>query len=130
MLSLLKKKKLNKFIEIWIFPSLWMGLIFFFSSRSVLPSLHLSFYDFIFKKSAHMFVYAVLYWLFYRSVFRKNHGKIQNYHFYLILFFCLIYAFSDEYHQSFVEGRTAKLGDVGYDFLGMLTVFLKLKNFI
>lgn len=32
----------------------------------------------------------------------------------------LLYAFADEYHQSFVSGRTATVRDVGFDFAGIV----------
>ena len=35
--------------------------------------------------------------------------------------FCFAYACSDEYHQTFVEGRSGKFSDVGYDSIGYLT---------
>jgi len=38
----------------------------------------------------------------------------------LAVLLCLLYAASDEWHQSFVPGRTASLYDVGVDGIGAL----------
>jgi VanZ family protein len=44
------------------------------------------------------------------------------------MLFGLAFALSDEYHQSFVLGRTAKLMDVGFDSIGMFLAYLRLKQ--
>lgn len=110
-------------------PSLiWAGVIFIFSAQQVLPSLHLSTLDFLFKKSAHMFVYGVLYWLVYRGLSQVDTPSSQKW--WIAMIICLIYAASDEFHQSLVSGRSATLRDVGYDFLGAGLVLLRKKDYI
>lgn len=107
-------------------PLLWAILIFILSSQPTLPSIHLSVLDFILKKSAHIFVYFTLYLLTWRALkllqpdFPDHHPRIWL----LALIFCLIYALTDEYHQSLVIYRTATLQDIGYDMLGVLLAFL------
>lgn len=51
----------------WLATFLWMGVIFFLSSRPAdeLPSFGL--YDLLVKKSGHLTGYAILGWLFLRS---------------------------------------------------------------
>lgn len=109
---------------------LWALLIFIFSSQTVLASLSLSVPDFIFKKTAHMFVFGVLYFLLFRALvntFDQKHSKI----FWLLAFsFCLLYAISDEYHQSFTPGRHPSLRDIGYDSLGMFIAFTRIYHYI
>ncbi len=70
-----------------------------------------------------MFVYAVLYFLVYRGLnqIQINKSKIW----WQTLLIGLIYAASDEFHQSMTPGRTATLRDVGFDFLGMSLIILK-----
>ena len=46
----------------------------------------------------------------------------------LILLGLIMFAISDESHQSFVPGRTASLMDFGLDLLGILLGVITLKN--
>jgi VanZ family protein len=88
--------------------------------------------DFIFKKSAHIFVYAVLYWLFFRASTLLLQKKTQETHWLWILPFIitLIYAMSDELHQTFVPGRTGTVRDLGFDLIGASIVFLRKYRYI
>lgn len=104
----------------WLPPLLWAGLIFLFSSQSGLPSPDDYLLDFIFKKTAHMFVFAVLYVLVWRAVQKSLRPQTVQADWLIPLFICLGYAMLDELHQSFTPGRSATLRDVGYDALGML----------
>lgn len=99
----------------------WAGLIFFFSSLQTVPSPQDTVLNFILKKSAHIFEYAVLYWLAFRAVNRDETSSQKKRGDYLTpLVFTLIYAIFDEIHQSFVPNRHAKLYDVGFDLAGAL----------
>lgn len=103
---------------------IWAGVIFFLSSQEVLPGFTVSLYDFLFKKGAHMFFYAVLYYLLLRAT--RRHLPKNNRHFtYLLpLLLTFTYACLDELHQSTVPGRHAASRDVVYDILGATTVLL------
>lgn len=74
--------------------------------------------EFWVRKGAHMSEYALLCWaaalpmLVYRVPHRLRRLGIS--------LFCTLVAISDEFHQSFVPGRTAALRDVGIDLLGAL----------
>jgi len=46
----------------------------------------------------------------------------------LILVGLILFAFSDEIHQSFVPGRTASLMDIGLDILGIFLGLVVFKN--
>lgn len=107
-------------------PVLWMALIFALSSQSVLPGPNVIWMDFVFKKSAHMFVYAVLYVLMFRAT---SWGKPKK-EWVLPLILTIAYAMSDEIHQSLVPGRTATLRDIGYDGLGATVALLRMYRFI
>jgi len=88
----------------------WTGIIFFFSSLQTIPSPQDTVLNFVLKKSAHIFEYAVLYWLTFRAVNWEVYPRIN----YLSPFvFTLLYAIFDEIHQSFVPNRHAKIYDVG-----------------
>jgi VanZ family protein len=69
---------------------------------------------FIVRKSAHFTIYLVLGFLVYVSF--KTFGIKKSLLFAIL--FCFIYACSDEIHQLFVSGRTAKLLDVFIDTSG------------
>ena len=99
----------------------WCVVIFVFSSLPTLPEVGFIWWDFVLKKSAHVLEYTVLFLLTYKAVGQPGNWRTA-------LLFSLAYALSDEYHQSFVAGRTAKLTDIGFDALGMYLGYLRLKN--
>ncbi len=122
--------KLKKILNAYLPPITWALVIFLFSSQSVLPGFSETPLDFIFKKTAHMFVYLVLYLLLARAVLitvNKNTTKKQMI-FPIIL--CILYATTDELHQSLVPGRYATIRDIGYDMFGVSVGFLAKYNFI
>lgn len=119
-----KIKIIKKYSLAYFAPIVWATFIFFLSAQEVLPGFTVSAYDFIFKKSAHMFVYAVLYLLLYRA-YQKTNPKDQSTRIYLVpIVLAFIYALTDEFHQSTVPGRQPSFRDTGYDMLGVATVLL------
>lgn len=123
------------FLKIWKLlsrfapPLLWAGMIFYLSSQKAVPGFpNLKMVDFIARKIFHIFLYAVLYFFTYRAWnFDKPEAK-RNW--ILPLLLCLLYAISDETHQLFTPTRTSSLRDVGYDFLGIVIVFLRIYQYI
>lgn len=109
----------------------WAGLIFLLSSQPTLPGFDSNAYDFILKKSAHMFVYAILYLLTARGVEMVAPAKTKkSFLIFLPLLIVLIYAISDEFHQSLVPSRYPTWRDIGYDILGASLVFLRKYKYI
>ncbi len=105
---------MRRFLRFWLPPLVWMGLIFFFSSRPHLPSAPQPWLDILLKKSAHALGYGVLSWLYLRALREKaRHPQATS------LTLALLYALSDEYHQTFVPGRNGTLWDVGVDGIGV-----------
>jgi len=107
------------FIFFWLPIILWMGLIYFLSSFHKLQASPVGWQDFIFRKTAHFTEYAILNILCYRALkntTKLNLAKILFWSF-LITF---LYALSDEYHQTFVSGRTGRFFDIGIDSMGNL----------
>lgn len=100
---------------------LWMILIFSVSSIPDLPSNKIDIIDFIFKKSAHVLEYTILFLLWFRALGNKNPFQA--------FCFAIIYAFTDEIHQLFVPGRTGRLRDVGIDSIGMIISSLLIVKF-
>lgn len=70
------------------------------------------------RKNAHALEYLILAILISNAFF-CNRYKGKGIIIY-ILFICLIFAVTDEYHQSFIVGRTANVRDVLIDFSGSL----------
>jgi len=133
---------MKKTLSFWLPVFLWCGLIFTMSSIPTLPKVGFIWWDFIMKKSAHLIEYAILYFLLWRAI-TKAKLKVKNRRlrvetqgvdlkdikiWIIPLIFGLLYAMSDEFHQSFVMGRTSKVRDVGFDFLGMLLMLYWLKK--
>ena len=100
--------KNNKILN-WLLASLWMAVIFGFSSMPQIKASQFYIWDFLLKKTAHVFEYAILYILIFRATGKK----------YVLSFILTIaFALTDEYHQSFTIGRTSTIIDVGIDFSG------------
>jgi len=129
---------------------LWMGLIFYFSSRtateldvnnSFVAQTALKIYgmdrynaldaaaqkelistiSFVVSKTAHYLEYGALA-LF--AALALVSVKKKEHRYISIFLFVLLYALSDEVHQKYVDGRTSRMMDVCYDTLGGLTMIL------
>jgi VanZ family protein len=103
-----------KVITSWLITLIYMGLIYFLSSLSGdrLPGLpHGS------DKILHTCVYAVLSFLYFHSL---SSSGIKRHCFLIALLLTSIYAVSDEFHQYYVPGRSASIGDLIADFIGAL----------
>ncbi|MEA2056934.1 MAG: VanZ family protein, partial [Patescibacteria group bacterium] len=71
---------------------------------------------------------AVLYFLLYQA-FKQLGTKTKNI-WKKAFIISLIYALTDEFHQSLVPGRSATLRDVGFDFLGISLIILRKFKYI
>lgn len=121
---------LLRWANAWVPPIVWAVGIFLLSSQGILPSFTEVLHDFIFKKIAHITVYAVLYLLFYRAtvltLFTKNSSRSWQ----SAIALCCAYAITDELHQMFVPGRYGTIRDVGYDMLGASIILLRQHQYI
>ncbi len=98
-----------------ILAIIWMGFIYFLSSKSHLPSTNLFFAQ---DKIFHAVFFGILAFFFIRS--QKNF-ILKNYSFknaLVITFIVAAYGLSDEFHQIFVPNRDASLGDLVADTSG------------
>ncbi|MBK9711287.1 MAG: VanZ family protein [Kouleothrix sp.] len=102
----------------WLAVAVWMGLIFAFSSQSQLPSPDDPLVDFLFKKSAHFAVFGVLAVLFWRALPPRTASWGWAWA------LTVLYAGSDEWHQSFVAQRHPAVRDVVIDACGAATALL------
>ena len=94
----------------------WCAVIFCLSAIPYLKIETLGFWDFIFRKIAHVTEFAVLSILLFRAV---NFEKKQINYFWPV-FLSIVYAASDEIHQGFVPGRGPSVIDVGIDTAGVI----------
>lgn len=99
----------NSVLTKWLPVFLWATVIFSFSSVPQIKVTDFFLWDFIFKKTAHVLEYAVLFVLLYRATNKKWFWSFA---------ITLLYAVSDEYHQSFVVGRSSTFYDLGFDLSG------------
>ena len=95
-----------------IAPLLLMGVIFYFSAQS--SSGEHAWWDVILRKLGHVTGYALLtalWWWALRGVIGRP----------LLIAVCIAFAYActDEFHQTFVSGRTGTPVDVAIDSVGM-----------
>jgi VanZ family protein len=121
----------------------WMAFIFFAStgefsaantSRIIGPLLrwlfpgisdeNLAFAHFLTRKAAHFTEYAILAWIAAHAFATSRHQILHRRWFLISLALVVLYALSDEYHQSFVASRTASIYDSLIDMSGGLTALL------
>ncbi len=102
-------------IRYWAPVIFWMGFIFYMSGQKGedIPSVF-PFQDVIF----HFCVYSALGWLFARALSFQTPSLSFVKIICVSAVFGLLYGFTDEFHQSFVSGRTASGSDVAIDFIG------------
>lgn len=120
-------ERFKDIFKYWLPAILWAAGIFYLSSVPSLKSALPSAWDFILRKAAHMAEYAMLAVLVLRVL--KTHGikGLRAYAFSLAI--CLLYASSDEYHQTFVYGRSGSPLDVAVDAVGMAAGLAACKAF-
>ncbi len=115
-------------LRAWGYVLAWMGVIYFFSAQpnsGEATGHYFGVFNMLCRKLAHLSEYAILFALLRRALICTVSSGMN----FFITPFCLsvIYAISDEYHQSFVPGRSASAGDVLFDasgaFIGWLIVF-------
>jgi VanZ family protein len=97
----------------WLPALLWMALIFAFSTRH--GGGHLPAAEVALRKLAHVTEYFVLTALLLRALRRSQVTAAVA----VAIVVALAYAASDEWHQSFVPGRTATPRDVAIDGIGI-----------
>jgi VanZ family protein len=101
----------------WLLVIAWAGLIFFVSAQPKETFQRLGFTGQALSVGGHLFVYFVLMILLVLAL--RASIKLSNKQIYLLAFLIVaIYGLSDEYHQSFVPGRTPTLVDWFVDLIG------------
>lgn len=111
-----KKRLCRKpFVCYWLPPLAWMALIFVLSAQPRLPHAPSSLADLLIKKAGHMAEYAILVLLFRRALLAH---AVRLWPQGMAWLLAVLYAVSDEFHQTFVPGRNGQALDVMIDGLG------------
>lgn len=122
------KAEFFKKISLWLPPILWILIIFNFSSGSIPKASPVYWQDFAIKKIGHILLFGILATLIYRgligeNVERKRSGIIS-------VIISTLYGASDEFHQSFIQGREARIRDIIFDSLGATLFIYIIYNFL
>lgn len=130
----MKYKKIIK----WSLLIIWMLIIFSFSNQpnsgevthsfieNLLPIIKtnslIDTLNFIIRKLAHIMEYLIL--AFLSISLLKEYTKQEKTILLSTLIFCILYALTDEYHQSLVAGRTSTIKDVFIDTIGVIITLI------
>jgi VanZ family protein len=100
----------------WIAALGWAGVIFYFSSLQHASLSDAPMWDWVTRKMAHLFVFAVLAFLMgsAASAFRLPRPALIGF------LIAAVYGALDELHQGFVVGRSPLVTDVLIDAIGAL----------
>jgi VanZ family protein len=127
LLTVRSSEAMSKF-KYWIPAIIYMALLFWLSSRPVPEQTR--WFPIIAKlKVIHMLEYGILFLLIQFALIRTTTFKTTEI-FYLSLMAVILYGLTDEFHQIFVIGRTARLEDVLADGIGgvLAGTIAKLRN--
>ena len=111
------RSPLAAYVSLWLPVVLWCGVIFSLSSVPHLRLFKAEWLDFSVRKTAHMVEYAVLARLLSRAFTGSAFWSWKKI-FAWSLALAILYACSDEYHQTYVAGRLGTPRDVVFDSLG------------
>jgi VanZ family protein len=100
-------------------PLAWMGVIFVLSGQPG-DDIDRAWWDVLLRKLAHVTEYAVLTALWWRALRALGISRPLA----AAVGVALLYAVSDEFHQTFVDGRNGTPVDVLIDAIGMTVAAL------
>lgn len=114
---------MNSPIVRWIFVVVWMGVIFAFSHQansSEKTAVVFGGFNIFARKMGHISEFGVLFLLIRFAL--SKHIELKKATLGAVLL-AVLYAASDEWHQSFVPGRSACVEDVMLDSSAVLLTF-------
>jgi VanZ family protein len=99
-------------LYLWLPLLVWMGLIYYLSAQPDLPQAGMGWADLLISSLAHVSVFGALAVLWARALGSRRHAWL------LAFTLTVLYALSDEFHQSFVPGRKPDPWDLLCDAFG------------
>jgi TRAP-type uncharacterized transport system fused permease subunit len=126
--GVLNQEIIRKVIRFWLPVVIWAIIIFLLSARPMRRATQIFWQDFIIKKSAHVFEYAILTTLLYRALKEVGVEKKEAGVYSIIL--AVLYGVSDEFHQSFTPGRESTVRDVIFDTIGAILAIYGLWRYL
>ncbi len=119
MIRLTVKQKLL----LWLPVIAWMFVIFYFSSMQTPAVTRVLWTEFVIKKTAHVIEYFILTTLTLRACL--GWGVVGKRSSIIAFWLSVVFALTDEFHQSFTPGREPKVRDVVIDVFasGLAVVF-------
>jgi VanZ family protein len=120
-------EKLRKLLNIWLPVVVWALIIFLFSNRPSISTVDFYLGDFLLKKTAHLIEYGIFSFLIYRAL--TSSGVEKKKAMWISVLICFLYGATDEFHQSFIAGRTPTVRDVIIDTTGAtIMIYGVIKN--
>ncbi len=101
-------------VKFFILAIIWAAMIYYFSSIPDLRSNFSGIVDLVLRKIAHIFVYMVLTYLLAKAM--PKHTRIYVL---IVIVAAICYAWSDEFHQLSVLGRSGSPRDILIDAIGV-----------
>lgn len=106
-------------LAIWTPVIAWYGLITYLSHQPKLPGPEDSWWAFVWFKTAHLIVYALLGWFSLLAWHVTTNWSLRDRRLLiLVASFVFMLAALDEWHQSFIPGRGPHVRDVLIDLVG------------
>lgn len=106
----------------WIPVTLWMGIIFAMSSFEASVISQFNLVEFIIKKTIHVIEYSFLWYLSFNAL-KRTHTNNTVKQGYIALIITIVYAVTDEIHQTLVPTRHGTFRDIIIDSLGAAIFF-------
>jgi VanZ family protein len=113
-ISVLSTAAYSSSVTSWLLAQLFLSLHIHFTPQSF-ATIH-----FLIRKLAHCSEYAIFGLLLYHSFVPRHPERWNARSAFAALVVAGLFSLMDEYHQSFVPGRTASLVDCGIDTAGAL----------
>lgn len=122
-------KKLIRLLNYWLPPLVIMVIIFLLSSRQSITVTHKFITDFIIFKTLHMIEYGILYFFLFRAFYKEGFRSMTTGHKFIYPFIiAVLYASTDELHQTFIDTRQGKLQDILIDTAGIIIMYIYIKR--
>lgn len=115
---MIAKRSTKQAILRWLPAVAWMALIFWLSAQPDLPRPASNLLNLVLRKGAHFGAYAVLALCYLYALGNWRSSASRRW---LALTLAVLYAISDEYHQSWTPRRHPSATDVLIDSAGAIT---------